>query len=243
MNLELREGRGVKSNIARALIVDDDVDTRSALRTSLEERGFRCDVVADGNTALRRIAHQTYDVIVIELLLPLTDGGELVISICSLEHSPVIAVHTRVFEREVYLGLRNEGVDAIFFKPHDCTMMADTLVGLFERRSSAQAGVGRSLAITKLRKGDAWIQRSQIRVEVFRFSIMILATVLLSLGWGSSIDSSTAAVCRLFGLCGLAFYFCLEFVAYSRDLQRSSLIRWAAERRLAEHVALSKQGI
>jgi hypothetical protein len=44
----------------------------------------------------------------------------------------------------------------------------------------------------------------------------------------------------MFGLCGLAFYLCLELVAYHRDRNRSRLLQWSAERRLGEQLEACK---
>lgn len=234
-------GDTVKVRDARVLIVDDDAESRLAVKCSLEEQGFRCDLAADGNEALYLIGNQYYDVIVTELLLPRTNGGELIIKLCTLENAPVVTVHTCVFERDVYLGLKSEGVEAVFFKPHNFGVMADTIKTLVRRRSASKTAGSQIPWISKLKECDAWIQGSRVRVEVFRFTIMLLATILLSLGVGSAIEPGVARTCKMFGLCGLAFYFCLEFVAYHRAQQRTSLMRCSAERRLAKQIWSQKE--
>lgn len=68
--------------------------------------------------------------------------------------------------------------------------------------------------------------------------IMLLACILFGLGWGNSLDSQMAGICKMFGLCGFAFYFCLELVAYHRERHRARLVKWVAERRLSQHVEI-----
>lgn len=220
----------------RALIVDTDSESLSAVRLSLEQLGFRCDLAADGATALERVAAHSYDTIVTELLLPNTHGGELIMSLCSLERPPVVVVYTHIMQQQVHRGLLDEGVAAIFYKPCDVSAMGDAILGMVNRRFTVWTQ-GVPGQVTKLlHRSDGWINRSAVRLEGFRLGIVMLAAISLSLGWGNALDPGIAGICRMYGLCGLAFYFCLEYVAYGRDRQRAALMQWAAERRLAEQL-------
>lgn len=238
----------MKLPVARALIVDDELHSQMRLQFALEHAGFQCDLAADGQDALQKIADCRYHVILTELILPNTNGGEFVIKLCQLEARPVVIVHTRTLETDVYRGLKEEGVDAIFTKPADYALMARDVLAVVERCLSPQisnlrwkqwrqgGARAQSEVVQFLKQGDGWIQHSSVRVEAFRFTIIILACVLFGLGWGNSLDATMAGICKMFGLCGFAFYFCLELVAYHRDQYRAKLVRWSAERRLDEHV-------
>ncbi len=61
----------------RVLIVDDDERQRSALVTLLSERNIETQVAADGLEALVRLKAFHADVIVADLVMPRTDGFEL----------------------------------------------------------------------------------------------------------------------------------------------------------------------
>lgn len=237
----------MKLPFARALIVDDEPRSQIRLQIALEGVGFQCDTASDGPEALEKIADSHYHAVVTELVLPSTNGGELVFQLCASAESPLIIVHTRPLEQEVYVGLKNEGVDAIFYKPADYNAMARSIQSLVEGRSTprtpherwrkwCQDSAKSTRVIQTLRSGDGWIQDSTVRVEAFRFTIIILACILFGMGWGNSLDATMAGICRMFGLCGFAFYFCLELVAYHRDQNRSRVLRWSAERRLEEQL-------
>lgn len=242
-----RDAAMMKLPFARALIVDDEPHSQMRLQFALEQVGFQCDLAHDGDEALKRVSEYRYQVIVTELILPETNGGELIIQLCAQESAPIVTVHTRVLEQEVYWGLKREGVDAIFYKPADYSTMARKIHALVAGDASPQTAAERWKKWQKgavntvdhrmyriLRQGDDWIQRSSFRIEAFRFSIIILACILFGMGWGNSLDASMAGVCKMFGLCGFAFYFCLELVAYHRTQHRAKLLQWSAERRLAE---------
>ncbi len=244
----------MKLPFARVLIVDDEPHSQMRIQFALEEVGFQCDLAADGAEALQRTAEGRYHAVVTELILPQTNGGEFVIDLCAQKTAPVVIVHSRPLEQDVYLGLKNEGVDAIFYKPTDYAVMARKIQSLVEGRSTPRTAGGRLMKwysessqmadvglVKKLRSGDEWIQGSNVRVEAFRFTIMILAGILFGLGWGNSLDSDIAGVCKMFGLCGFAFYFCLELVAYHRDQHRSKLLRWSTGRSPAGEQAVQSE--
>lgn len=239
----------MKLPFARALIVDDEPRSQMRIQFALEQFGFQCDLASDGRDALELVAENRYHVVVTELVLPNSNGGEFVLQLCDQELVPIIVVHSRPLEQEVYRGLKEEGVDAIFYKPTDYTAMARSIQLLVEGHSKPRTAGERlkkwsrelpipsdNKLIRSLRKGDEWIQESPFRIEAFRFTIIVLACILFGLGWGNSLDPNIAGICKMFGLCGFAFYFCLELVAYQRNQYRTSLIRWSAERRSAEQM-------
>jgi CheY-like chemotaxis protein len=60
-------------------IVDDDADIRDALRTLLEEEGYRTIEAADGTDALSMLARAEVkpDVVLLDLMMPMMDGWQL----------------------------------------------------------------------------------------------------------------------------------------------------------------------
>jgi two-component system, OmpR family, response regulator len=58
----------------RVLLVEDDVKMARILRRGLEQDGHAVDTAEDGATALRRGVEDDYDIIVLDVMLPLGDG-------------------------------------------------------------------------------------------------------------------------------------------------------------------------
>jgi CheY-like chemotaxis protein len=225
----------------KVLVVDDEPASQAATYRALVGCGLQCDVASDGEQALRMVAMNCYQAVVTELILPKKSGGELVIEICSQKRRPIVVVYTRVVEREVHQGLVNEGVDAVLYKPVDPTTLARNVeLHLAARWAASQnslIGANHPL-IDALQGCDGWIQNSSVRTEMFRLGIMVLACILFSLGWGHSLDGPTAGICKMFGLCGLAFFFCLELVAYQRAQSRAKVLRCSVEQRLAQQIGV-----
>jgi DNA-binding response OmpR family regulator len=61
----------------RALLVDDDTDLARLLRDYLVPHGVSLDHVAHGQAALERLAIETYDIVLLDVMLPGLDGFEV----------------------------------------------------------------------------------------------------------------------------------------------------------------------
>ncbi|MDP2890694.1 MAG: response regulator [Bacteroidota bacterium] len=61
----------------RLLIVEDEQRLAEILQKQLEESGFKADVASDGYVGKRMIEQQYYDLIVLDINLPLMNGYEL----------------------------------------------------------------------------------------------------------------------------------------------------------------------
>jgi DNA-binding response OmpR family regulator len=59
---------------ARVLIVDDEPDVLLLLRIELEAEGYETLLAADGETAIRRIAEERPDIVLLDVMMPVVDG-------------------------------------------------------------------------------------------------------------------------------------------------------------------------
>ena len=62
----------------RVLVLDDDPAVQRLVRLLLERAGFRVDVVSKGNAAIDAIQRQSYDALLLDLMMP-TEGGMTVL--------------------------------------------------------------------------------------------------------------------------------------------------------------------
>src|SRR5690606_25782405 len=65
-------------SLMRVLIVEDEPDLASALQRLLEDAGFSADVAGDGETGLALALEDTYDLLVLDLMLPRLPGEKVV---------------------------------------------------------------------------------------------------------------------------------------------------------------------
>ena len=62
---------------AKVLIVEDDSDVRRLFAIGLNQRGFEVKLASNGADAVERIRTEKPDVILLDWLMPLMDGGEV----------------------------------------------------------------------------------------------------------------------------------------------------------------------
>ncbi|MBS3682054.1 response regulator transcription factor [Ornithinibacillus massiliensis] len=99
------------------LIVDDEMSIVTLLKFNLEKAGFTTDVAYDGLEAIRKADKNTYDFIILDLMLPEMDG----IEVCKhlrRNHidTPVLMLTARDEEFDKVLGLEI-GADDYLTKP------------------------------------------------------------------------------------------------------------------------------
>ena len=75
----------------RVLIVEDNSDVRRLYAIGLNQRGFEVKLAANGAEAVERIRAERPDVILLDWLMPLMDGGE-VLSRVDTNGIPIIVI-------------------------------------------------------------------------------------------------------------------------------------------------------
>jgi two-component system, OmpR family, phosphate regulon response regulator OmpR len=101
----------------KVVVVDDEPDLRALLQRYLTENGYSVRTVADGAQLDRLLARETYDAIVLDLMLPGEDG----LSICrrlraAAETIPILMLTARDDPIDRVLGLEM-GADDYLAKP------------------------------------------------------------------------------------------------------------------------------
>lgn len=66
--------KGIVMNI---LVVEDEQKVAAFLKSGLEEQGYRIDIASDGNTGLQLALHREYNIVLLDVILPVVSGVEL----------------------------------------------------------------------------------------------------------------------------------------------------------------------
>src|ERR1700736_180000 len=76
----------------RILIVEDEKRIQDFLSRGLESAGYAVDVAGDGNTAMELIHGTEYDLVILDLMLPDTDGLSVLKKIRTRKTSPAVLI-------------------------------------------------------------------------------------------------------------------------------------------------------
>ena len=88
------------------LVVDDDAGLRRALRRVLVSQGFEVEVATGGDEALSRLREHTFDLVVLDVMMPGSDGIEVCERLRALgDRLPVLMLTARDAVRDRVTGL------------------------------------------------------------------------------------------------------------------------------------------
>lgn len=98
------------------LIIEDDADIAGIERDYLELSGYHVTIACDGTSGLDLALHQTFDLILLDIMLPGIDGFQLCKSIRAVKDIPILMVTARTEDVDKIRGL-GFGADDYIEKP------------------------------------------------------------------------------------------------------------------------------
>jgi len=120
----------------RILLAEDNEVNVLVAQTLLEDMGFDVDVVANGVQAVDKAVEISYDLILMDLHMPLLDGAEASRRIRAAEQggkrTPIFAI-TAAVRKEDRQTCADAGMDDFITKPFDINQLRRMLAGLFLR--------------------------------------------------------------------------------------------------------------
>lgn len=96
---------------ARILVVDDEESILQFVSYNLRKEGYEVTVAADGDAALELAESQAFDLIVLDIMLPGTDGYEVCRRLRAKGDTPVLFLSARDTELDKVVGLEIGGDD------------------------------------------------------------------------------------------------------------------------------------
>jgi len=100
----------------RILIVEDDLDIAELERDYLQFNGYAVDIENDGTRALARLRAEQYDILVVDLMLPGTNGFDIIAETRKTREIPVIVVSAKTDDIAKLRGF-DLGADDYIVKP------------------------------------------------------------------------------------------------------------------------------
>jgi len=162
--------------MARILIVEDEPSIAMALEEDLRREGYQTAVVGDGESGARRASEGGFDLVLLDVMLPVMDGFEVCRHLRRAGNTvPVILLTARAQESDKVMGLEL-GADDYVSKPYSARELRARVKAQLRR-----ADVGARLPTTH-RFGDAELdlvrcelRRSGQRVELSALEFKLLA--------------------------------------------------------------------
>ena len=126
------------------LLVEDDLKLRGLLETYLTTHGFEVRAQADGESALRKAKAHSFDLIILDVMLPGVDGYQVCRDLRRDFSGGIVMLTGRRGVRDQVAGLEI-GADDYVTKPVDPAVLVARLNSLLRRIGRSRAGAGRSV--------------------------------------------------------------------------------------------------
>lgn len=186
----------------RILIIEDEIKTVNYLSKGLTENGFVVDTSHDGEDGLHLARMQSYDLILLDVMLPKLDGWTLLKNLRET-HPDIFVLYLtacdEVKDRVKGLGL---GADDYLVKPFAFSELL-ARIRCLQRRSTKQSGS--TLVFEDLRvdfnKHQAMRAHQRLHLTVKEFNLLVLflqrpgevlsRTLIAELIWDINFDSDT----------------------------------------------------
>ena len=153
---------------SRVLVVEDEPHIRELVSLHLRHEGYFCESVADGQEALRLTEAESFDLLVLDVMIPGLDG----LSLCRAVRNgrlnrdvPILMLTARRDESDKVVGLES-GADDYLTKPFGVRELVARVRALLRRPRQAPAAVAVASEQDLVRIRDVEIDLPKRRVRV-----------------------------------------------------------------------------
>ncbi len=194
-------------HLVRILVVEDDAKIASFVTNGLRQSGFAVDSRGDGRAALDLAVCTPYDVLVVDVMLPLLDGLGLVRQLRSQgSRVPVLFLSAKASVDDRIRGLQAGG-DDYMTKPFAFSELLARVQALIRRSTQATAEPSRlavgdlslDLLTRQARRGDENIELQPREFSLLEYLMRnagrtVTKTMILEHVWDYSFDPQTNVV-------------------------------------------------
>ena len=121
----------------KILIVEDEVGIAKMEKNYLEKSDFDVDLAHDGSEALNQYYKNSYDLVILDLMVPKLSGEQVLEVIREDSNIPVIVVTAKVNENDLISNLRN-GADDYIKKPFSGNELVERVKTVLRRSGSSK---------------------------------------------------------------------------------------------------------
>ena len=194
----------------KALVVDDEKLIVKGLKFSLEQDGYEVDCAYDGQEAIDKARDKEYDIMLLDLMLPVFDGYQVCQQVREFSDVPIIMLTAKGEDMDKILGLEY-GADDYITKPFNILEVKARIKAIIRRNRRKTPAVQEEpkVIVSGSMRLDIdakrlYIDEKEIRLTVKEFDILKLLAEnpgkiysreqLLTLIWGTKYPGDARTV-------------------------------------------------
>ena len=165
--------------MTKILVVDDEKLIVKGISFSLQADGMEVDAAYDGESALQKIREKSYDLVILDLMLPGMDGMEVCQAVREFSDVPIIMLTSKLEDMNKILAF-DKGVDDYLTKPFNILEVKARINAILRRNqknqreaeNSSQLTAGELSVDTESRR--VMLGKQEINLTAREFDILVL---------------------------------------------------------------------
>ena len=165
--------------MTKILVVDDEKLIVKGISFSLQADGMEVDAAYDGESALQKSREKSYDLVILDLMLPGMDGMEVCQAVREFSDVPIIMLTAKLEDMNKILAF-DKGVDDYLTKPFNILEVKARIKAILRRNqknqreaeNSSQLTAGELSVDTESRR--VMLGKQEINLTAREFDILVL---------------------------------------------------------------------
>lgn len=157
--------------MTKILIVEDEEAISNLIRMSLQKAGYSCEQAMDGESAADRIAEYTYDLVLLDIMLPGMNGYEL-LDYIKTTNMPVIFITAMGTLDDKVKGLK-AGADDYITKPFEMVELLARVESVLRRYHKSEERIEVDDVIIDIPSRTVTRQGEAVKLTLKEFELLL----------------------------------------------------------------------
>ena len=157
--------------MTKILIVEDEEAISNLIRMSLKKAGYSCEQAMDGESAADRIAEHTYDLVLLDIMLPGMNGYEL-LDYIKTTNMPVIFITAMGTLDDKVKGLK-AGADDYITKPFEMVELLARVESVLRRYHKSEERIEVDDVIIDIPSRTVTRQGEAVKLTLKEFELLL----------------------------------------------------------------------
>jgi DNA-binding response OmpR family regulator len=158
-----------------ALLVDDDAELCSMMKEYFSQLGHQLDCAHNGPDGLARALQTSYDIVLLDVMLPLVNGFSVLQQLRRRKELPIIMLTARVHRDDRISGL-NKGADDYVTKPFDPDELLARIYAVLRRTGALDKNAFQVKTLEgveiDIQAREVWVEGRLIELTALEFDIL-----------------------------------------------------------------------